>query len=566
MKNTCSTPSSSPSARSGFSILFHSTAARFIGRLWNRANDFCRPLLPLLHLFMLAVTAVILCGVVFANGHTPCWYDEICMLDPAYHRVAEGVWRSIAQWDSIDVVPFAPNYPLLINILRLLIAVFGVNFRILRGSMLVFGLVPVAALLWLFRRKGLLQSCGEVIQGAFFTACFTFFHWAVYIRPESVLLSVVTLLVFAWAFNRPVLVFLSALLVPLCGLQWNVLLLPAFLHWLVFGGRLRNPILVAAAFVLSTAGTIIAYHALGMWPSYLQEAARVGGTSTFANVLGKLHGIVASWDVGCLLNPTSFPPVPVIFCGLFLAIGTLVPSGRGTRRILAFVFLHLSVVSAVLLLVHMDRHYFRPVLLPFSILVPVFLRPWRDCRPIAVLIVGLAALYVAHANASKALGNFQLGADFAGDIRWIDEDASLRSLLKPCTPDGIVVAPNSAWFAVRTQGRDYLPLCYAFDISEAHQRTVAAVLVEDIPQSPHHFDCSLFRHTSYTETMMPLFCPSGTNLDAVSVSPDDFMDAIASHWHCTFTEIPLDQPDWPGFIRYRLFHPVFPGQGGHDTK
>lgn len=546
---------------SGFSILVHSRAVRLLGRFWIRVNGWGRPILPLLNVFMVAVVVAILGAGVYACFHVPCWYDEICMLDPAYHRATTGVWHSIAQWDSFDVVPFAPNYPLLINILRGLIACFGVNFWILRGAILVFGIVPIAALLWLFKRKGILQSGSEVIQAAFFIVCFTFLHWAVYIRPEAVLISVAAFLVYAWIIDRPVLLFLSALLVPLCGLQWNVLLLPIVLHWLVFGGRVRNPILVAIAFACSTVSTIIAYHALGMWPSYLQEAARVGGTSALSNILTKMKGTISCWDVGWLLSPANFPPALVFPVGLFLAVGVSTgfraTAGAVPRKTLVFVLLYLASVSVVLLLVHMDRHYFRPVLLPFALLAPVFLRPCLGRQWPVLAFLLLVSLYVGRVNASKVLGNFQRGADFAGDVRWSDESGLARALADCIAPSETVAAPNSAWFAVRAGNHGLMPLCYAFDIPEASQREVTAVLLEDIPVSPHHFDCSLFRRTHYAEAMMPRFCPHDGDPDSFPVAPYEFVSAIGEQWNCGFMEVPLKQEDRPGFIRYRLFRPVF---------
>ena len=141
--------------------------------LWIRLNDRAQPLLPLVYLFMLVELGGILYAVFFANQHIPCWGDEICMLDPAYYRATTGIWHSAAQWDSYDVVPFAPNYPLLINILRFLIGGFGFSFCFFRSVILACGLFSVAMLLWLLKKKGFLQSwkdvcCATVSNGLFY--------------------------------------------------------------------------------------------------------------------------------------------------------------------------------------------------------------------------------------------------------------------------------------------------------------------------------------------------------------------------------------------------------------
>jgi hypothetical protein len=543
-------------AQSRFGCIFHA-----IGK---KLDTFARIFSSVLHIAMVVAIGAILFAVIFANQHIPCWYDEICMLDPAYYRTTTGIWHSAAQWNSIDTVPFAPNYPLLINLLRLPIAFFGCNFWILRGSMLVFGLLPVAALLFLFRRNGLFKTWAEILQATFFSACGTFFYWSVYIRPEGILISVATLLVVFWSTDQPVLLFLSALLVPLCGLHWNVLLLPVALHWLVFGGRLRNPLLVAIAFALASAGTIAAYHLLGMWPSYLQEAARVGGLAVLPSVLAKLRATFTCWDVSWLLNPVALPPFLALCAAAFLAPGALAQRTAAVssqeRKAFFFVLLSLSVV-VVLSLVHMDRHYIRPLLLAVFLLAPVFLRSLFRRHPAVLLPLLLVSLYAARVNWAKTAGQFAASAEFPEDARWTDEAFLSQTLAARLSPDDVPLCPNSAYFAVRAHCKDLLPLCYAFDIGEDRQRSVTAVLLEDLPVSMLHMDCSIFRHTSYGQAMLARFSPPDNpcaDPDAVRVSPDELLAAIADKWHCAFTEIPLPSSPKPRAIHYRLFRPVFP--------
>ena len=558
-------------AQSGFSILLHSAAVGWATRNWTRLNNRCRWLFPLLHLFMLAVTVAILGAVVFANLHRPCWYDEICMLDPAFHRVTTGVWHSIAQVDSFDSVPFAPNYPLLINMLRLLMACFGVNFWVLRGSMLLLGLVPVAALLWFFRKKGLYQSRGETIQAAFFAACFPAFPWATLIRPEAVLLSVVTLFVFAWAFDRPVPLFLVALLVPLCGLQWNVLLVPAALHWLVFGGRFRNPLIVAVAFVLSSAATIAAYHALGMWPSYLQEAARVGGLDAVRSALEKLHG---AWSVGdfrwLFYRLSSLVAVCWVCFAFWGGLSCAIGSGR-LRTIYAFAWLcTLAPVFFISLFGQLNAAYSWLLLLPLCLAFPAVLRPLVSGKPLALLAVVLCGpvwLAWGHWNGLTGLAGsegagqwMRLAHPRFGQSTLLDEASVEKALAPLLSAEDTVMAPPDLYFAVHALSKEMYTHDYAFHLSPEQYTGITAVIMD---ASPYDMEIAMLLSIREKTGIPDLFAdraPSPLPADREAlfrVTTDDLLAAIGAHWNCTFTEIPLSDPSLPHAIRYRFFRPVF---------
>ena len=536
---------------SGFSILIHSQAVRLLGHFWMRVNGWGRPILPMLNVFMVAVVAVILGTVVYAGFHVPCWYDEICMLDPAYHRATTGVWHSIVNWDSFDVVPFAPNYPLLINILRGLIACFGVNFWILRGVMLVFGIVPIAVFLWLFKRKGILQSWQEVLCSAFFSSCFTFFYWSVSIRPEALLLAVVVLLVFAWSDNHPWLLFFSALLVPLCGLQWNVLLLPTVLHWLVFGGRLRNPVLVATAFALSTVATIAVYHLLGMWPSYLQEAARVGGLDVFHSVCTKLRSGLALWDWSWLVGAVQTPFYVIIgpmlawtFASLSLCRGDR-EKGLTGRMLLFVLGSTLASVFFLGLVGHLLRCYVYLLALPSCLLFPVLAGRWLSrCHTMLFMALVLAAPLVARVHWVQIANGHGPWGGYAGDRFWAYEDELEELFDKILRSDDVVCCDNAGYFALRRQNRDFYLLRYVFSIDPKRARTITALLMID----PRWIDPSA-----------PLAIPDADSIseNAEVDSPGMILARLSKQWNCAFKEVWLEPPASPDGLRYRLFRPVF---------
>lgn len=532
----------------------------------------------------------ILCAVVFANQHLPCWLDEICMLDPAYHRTTEGVWRSIASWDSIDVIPFAPNYPLFINILRVFVAALGVNFWLLRGAMLFFGLVPLVALLWLFRHKSILQSRAEIIQAAYFSACFSFFWWAIYIRPEAILLSIVTLMVFAWSFDRPFLLFFFSLLVPVYGLQWNVLLLPVVLHWLVFGGRFRNLLLIGCAFTLSTLATIAVYHALDMWPSYLQQVANYHALdmdsaslqdSALANnnLWTHLHQAcfsVYTLDFARWFGRHRIAP-PLAFGLVFIVLGGFFGVLRSQKHHAArwWLFLSISVMGLLFVLglfVNLGHYYVRLALAGISLFAPVFFRPvWRRW-PILLLLMALVPLFPStlvlwHATRDSTYA--LTGQGIPRSTRWMDETGLEQALAEVLTPKDTVCCADSAYFAIRSHCGNLMPLCYAFDLSSEQVRACTALLVEGTPVPALDYDYANWRKSSYTATMTQFFCPDKScgDLWSFRVSPDELVAAISARWDCTFTEISLDFSSLPpNRIHYRLFRPVFPKKSGDPSS
>lgn len=566
MKTThASPPSSTPS---GFSILINSRLVQALGRLWIRLNNRAQPLLPLIHLFMLIVLGGILCTVFFANQHIPCWGDEICMLDPAYYRAITGVWHSAAQWDSFDSIPFAPHYPLFINYLRSMIVLFGANHAVLRSSMLILGWLPIVFLLVWCRGRGYLQSWREMLYSIYAVACFTFFRWTISVRPEPSLLLVSTLLFLAWNGKHIVPLFFSALLVPLCGLHWNMLLLPVAIHWLVFGGSMRKHFTVALAFSLSTALTFAGYWLFGMWPSYMQEIGRTGDMDLLGGVVSKLHGTFAAWDFGWILSPSVHVPhlvIPVLLLVLLSAMaGRKDHVSHATQKVFCWLVLSMTSVVMALSLHYMSMRYLPLIFLPAWLLSPLFLRPWLARFPLAVALLAFLPLKISLVNWSKVADSYAPRIDGLTEARWLDEAALERALDTELSPDDMPLATDSAWFAVRSRCHDMMPLCYAFDISEEQQRSITAVLLADEPSSILHKDGSGFRHTSYAKAMLARFCPPEApcpDPDAVRVSPEDLLSAIADCWHCSFTEVPIPPPTLPNAIRYRLFRPVFPEDG-----
>ena len=553
---------------SGFSILWHSSVVQSLNRIWNRLNDWSRFLLPVMYASMLVLIGAILLAVAFLNQHGRCWYDEVYMLDPAWHRATTGVWQSVASWDALDTIPYAPNYPLLCNILRCLIACFGTNFVVVRGAMLMFGLVPAAVLLWLFRREQVLQSRLEVILAGYFMACFSMFCLATVIRPEAVLISVATCLVCAWSFDCPVLLFICAMLVPLCGLQWNALLIPVALHWLVFGGRLRNPLLVAMAFAISSAGCILIYHMLGMWPSYLHEAARIGGLNPFCSAMKKIHSAFADWDYSWIFDGRHlFSYDALVFtlfgvmggCACWLGGASRQSNHRASRLFLFGLVSILGMLFSLALLGNLNHRYPVVLSIPVALLLPAICRKFWRRFPIVLLLFAVFALKPAWVWWNRcSYGDTLSWMPGATLSRWADPPSTQRVLQAHLSDSDVVACNSAAYFEVRSLCSDMMPLCYAFDLSYAQAQSVTAVLLDDRPVPVLALDFSAHRRTSYRTKMIARFFPERQSIAPETVvSPDNLLAAIADSWNCTFTEIPLEGPKRPGFIQYRLFRPVF---------
>ena len=556
------------SEASGLHVLLDSPCARMLHQLWMQLNAFVRPLLPLIHLFVFIGTLLVVVSTFFANQHLPCWSDELFMIEPAYYRTHTGVWQSHVAWDSFFTMPYAPNYPLFINFLRLPISLFGVHFRILRGIMIALGVAPIGFLLWLFRKKGIYKNRFEVIFAAFFSACCTAFYCAVYVRPEAMLLTVVAFFIFFWMTDHDISLFLISLLVPLCGLQWNVLLLPVVLHWLLFGGRLRKPVLVVIAFLCSSVATIVAYHAFGMWTSYLQEAARVGGLDVIPRALAKMHDAFSKRDFLFLSNalyPYDALPGDIIFVsGAFSVFCG--QAYRGSRKIWFFSFAtYYGVMLTVAFLGSINPQYPKLLLFIPAFVAPVLFRQVWCKYPIFLFAFVLVFSYIALVHWQKISGNANHLSDVATDVSssaaWVDELALERIVSSVLTPDDVVCCESPSYFAVRSKTKEMLPLVFAFDLSPQQRREITMLVLQDEPYRIFDRDRALFRKSTFAATLQSVFwnpCSSpAVDLWDFEISLNDLLSTIADRWHCNFEEVPVPSSRNPNTISFRLFRPVF---------
>ncbi len=558
-----SIPPAFPHSDSGFEVLARTRFGRSVCAMWILVNDFVRHFLPIFHLAMLVVVGIILFGVVFANQHLPTWYDETCLTDPAFYKATQGVWRSRMEIDSLSVEPFAVKYPLLIGTMWVLTKLLGMHFGVFRASMLFFGLAPVLGLLWLARKRGLLQSWTEVVQAAYFLACFGLFYWAIYIRPEAMVLSIGFFLVLFWLDGRTIPLFLTALCIPLCGLHWNVLVSPAILAWLFFGGPARNPLVVIGGALLGSIAVLAWYHLAGMWPSYILEAHRL----TSPHIVDNVRSFVVETFLNVRLDRFLFDyhfPFNAFLCVLLMFglgfIAFLTDSQAASADKKHFLFVLLSLSSLVLALASaawLNDHYTR-LLVPLSCLwAPLIFRRWWSKSPLLLVLMTVFAAAVAYPLWNYTCHSKEGGARTS---LWMDEAFLEKAIGNVIPGEEIILADTSAYFAVRSQGNELFPLCYAFDLSKEQIRSCSAVLVEDNPSQIFNRDYSDVRNTSYSKAMKDFLFLSTLSGDIwdVRISPDDLISAIAAHWQCTFTEIPLDfSSARAGAIRYRLFRPVF---------
>lgn len=546
---------------SGFSMLVQSRAFLILLRIWNCLNGFARTLRPLLNLCMLATTIAILCAVVFANQHYPSWYDETCLTDPAYYKVTKGIWKSRMEFDSLGVEPFAVKYPLLIGMMWVFAKCFGMKYALFRASMLFFGLLPIVGVFWLARKRGLIKSWTEGLQAAYFMACFGFFHWCIYIRPEAIVLSVGFLVAWCWLSGARIPLFLSSFCIPLCGLHWDVMVFPCLFAWLIWGGSFKKAILVLAGILLGTVGTLCWYHLAGMWPSYLLEAHR-GGTSPsiLGNISRFLYDIFLNVDFSHLFS--WHYPFNAFLCTLWVfGLGAVALHFSPEASIWdrkSFVFAFLSYFALILALASaawLNDHYPR-LLAPLACLwTPLVFRHWWRKYPLLLFACAVVAACVA----SVVWNNIRFSREGGArtDI-WMDEAALEASIDGVLSRDDVVLADASAYFAVRSRCGELFPFCYAFDLSEEQIHSCTAVLVEDNPSRLTNRDYSDGRGTSYSRAMKAFYDPDGTSGETARVTPDNLVAAVAARWDCSFEEIPfVVSTPLHRAIRYRLFRPVF---------
>lgn len=417
--------------------------------------------------------------------------------------------------------------------------------------MLVIGLVPIASLLWFVRRQGLLHSFEEINLALYFTACFCFFHWSLYLRPEAVLLAVVSLLVLSWTSHHPLLLFLASFFLPFCGFQWNVLLLPVVFHWILFGGSLRKPLCVASGLVVGTTALLAYYHLAGMWPSYLQEAARVGGLDAIHSATKKLHTALSSWDFSWLFTASLAPPNVVDG-----PLAILVLSGAGlffdehskSREKKLFVFIVLSVIScwgALALFGHILHSYARLLVLPVCLLGPALGRRVFSRNPILLIGFVLCALWIPGVHWQHVKNGYGPWRTLPDDTFWVDEAFTERWIPEIFQPSDVICCDNSAYFALRRTGHELYRLRYALNIDETTCQRISYVLLSEKPP----YDPG----TDFSQHLGP-----ADNIPSWEIeTPSELLSAIATRWHCTFTEIPLPVSPMPNAVRYRLFRPSF---------
>ena len=148
-------------SRPGQSLLaFH----KMLQRLWAA----CWPLVK----WGSAAAFLLWLGVVAfeAFRFTP-WYDETCMLDPAFYMARGGLPQSHIAIDTIGVVPFVLNYPLFMLLLTGVMHLVGVNFWVIRGLCFALVLAGLGLGVWWLVRRRIFDGFHGLLFALFWNYC-----------------------------------------------------------------------------------------------------------------------------------------------------------------------------------------------------------------------------------------------------------------------------------------------------------------------------------------------------------------------------------------------------------
>lgn len=318
-------------------------------------------------------------------------------------------------------------------------------------------------------------------------------------------------------------------------------------------------LVVLSGCVLGAIALLAFYRFSGMWPSYLLEAQRGMSSSLIQNFLSRLYRGAANGDFSWIRLPSNafLCTVWIFGCGGIILL-TNPDFTLQERKTYVFSACGISsVLFSLATLAWLNDHYPRLIVPMSCFLAPLLFRRLWKTQPAFLLTMILFAIYP---NASVLWNHVR----FSKEVRshssfWLDAPSLEKSLVPYLSPHDVVCADTSAYFSLRSICSEMYPLCYAFDLSREQIRSCSAVLLEDNPSGLTWKDYSDFRGTSYSKAMIALFCPqcSREDIDDIRVSPEELLSAIASYWHCTFTEIPLPYSSMPNAIHYRLFRPSF---------
>ena len=525
--------------RPGQSLLsFH----KMLQRLWAA----CWPLVK----WGCATAFLLWIGVVaFEAFHFTPWYDETCMLDPAFYMAHGGLPQSHIAIDTIGVVPFVLNYPLFMLLLTGVMRLAGVNFWAIRGLCFALVLAGLGLVVRGLARRRVFDGFHGLLFALFFLLSIPASSVGLMARPECLGVFLLALLLSTFAREGRMAragCFLVAFLLPWNGMQWVFLGgMIVFFLWLFVGGRFPGLCLCAVGMLAGLLAELLFFHATGTWELYRREIVRATGNSSAIQMAADHLAALSQGNVDWLTHyiPASFwwQWAGLAACGFLSRPLALAPD---TRRVLRFAVVASPVALVGLaLLAHLLSGYLFPFWGLFAVAWAMVFRDTARTFPVlgCLLLVCLVLFpmyggYLAFRYANDPLG-----------IRRHRPAPIERTLAEVVSGDDVVVCNDALYYAVRGRAKDWYPLrralCDGFPSGE-----VTLLALADHPVRSrriwldHVLNEGLDRHFPHDD---PVPLP-------------DFVRLLEREWNCSFREIDTSALRPLGEGGYRCFRKMGP--------
>ncbi len=494
-------------------------------------------------------------GVVgFEAFHFTPWYDETCMLDPAFYMARGGLPQSHIAIDTIGVVPFVLNYPLFMLLLTGVMRLAGVNFWVIRGVCLALVLAGKGLVVWGLVRRRIFDGFHGLLFALFFLLTIPASCVGLMARPECLGVFLLALLLSAFAGEgraARVGCFLIAFLLPWNGMQWVFLGgMFVFFLWLFVGGRFSGLCLCAAGMLAGLMAELLFFHLTGTWELYRREIVRATGNSSAIQMAADHLAALSQGNVDWLTHyiPSSFwwQWAGLAACG-FLARPLAL--AQDTRRVL-----HFAVVASPVALVGLAllAHLLSGYLFPFwGLFAVAWAMVFRDTARIFPVLACLLLVFLVLLPMYGGYLVFRYANDPLG-VRRHRPTPIERTLAGVVSGDDVVVCNDALYYAVRGRAKDWYPLRrILLDGFPSGEVTLLAIADHPVRSRriwlDHVLNAALDHHF-----------PSD---DPVSLP--DFVHLLEREWNCSFQEIDTSALRPLGEGGYRCFRKT-PAAGTSD--
>lgn len=521
-------------SRLGQSLLaFHKMLQRLWVACWPLAKWGC------------ATAFLLWTGVLaFEAFHYTPWYDETCMLEPAFYMSRGGLPQSHIDIDTLGVVPFVLNYPLFMLLLTGAIRLAGFNFWAIRG--LCFSLV-LAGTLFVARglvRRRILDGFHGVLFAFLFLLSIPASGVGLMARPECLGVFLFALLLASLGNERPLALvgcFIVSFLFPWNGMQWVFLGgIFVFFLWLFVGFRFSRLCICAAGMLAGLLAELMFFQVTGTWELYRREIIRATGCSSAIQMATDHLAALAHGNVDWLTHylPSSFwmPWLGLVACAFFSRSLAL---AMDTRRVLRFAVVASPVALVGLaLLAHLLPGYVFPFWGLFAIAYALVFRDTARTFPVLGCLLLLVLVLFPMRSGYLA---FRYADDPWGARRHHPVPIA-RTLSGLVSPDDVVVCNDALYYAVRGHAKDWYPLrrilCDGFPSDNVTLLAIADHPVRSRKIWLDHVLNESLDHRFPGDDPVPL---------------PDFIRLLEREWSCSFREIDTSPLRALGEGGYRCF-------------